>query len=97
MLTISLKKNRLHLTDDFLGEWNCEKPRNVFLQLCGYRAFIKISLSNHYAVLLALSFLMQSSSVRVSHERGSRRYVMHSTFLIGRDAIYRMYCEVNKY
>jgi len=40
---------------------------------------------------------MQSSCVRVSHEHGSHRYMMHSTFLIGQDAINRMYCEINKH
>lgn len=30
-------------------------------------------------------------------ERSSRRYMMHSTFLIGQDAICRTYCEVNKH
>lgn len=98
MLTILLKKN-----------WVCTWPKISWLNRIVRNLetlFTTVWLQSIYKNIIIKSlrspisikfFVMQSSSTRVSHKRGSRRYMMHSTSLIGQNAIYRPYCEVNKY
>jgi len=69
----------------------------TFLRQCGYREYKNVIIKSLCDPISIKFFLMQSNCVRVSHEHGSHRYMMHSTFLIGQDAINRMYCEVNKH
>lgn len=60
------KKKKKLFAVDWRSCWIKNRiARNLetLLQLCGGRVIIKMSLSNHYTVLLALSCLMQSKSL----------------------------------